>query len=77
MAKFCLCSLDMGIQDSNEADILAILEILQISFQSFQGMLLVESDSSNAVGWMLTTSARHWRDYVVVFKFTGRVSSHG
>ena len=55
MAKFCLCSLD-----SNEVELLVILEALRIFFESFQGTLAVKSDSSNAANWILRSEARPW-----------------
>lgn len=42
----------MGIKDSNEVEILAILEALRIFSQSFPNSRTVESDSSNAISWM-------------------------
>ena len=46
-------SKSVGIRDSNEAEVLTILETLRIFVASFHGPLLVESESSNAVGWLL------------------------
>lgn len=44
-------SKNVGIKDSNEAEILAILEALRIYHRPFQYPLVVESDSMNAVYW--------------------------
>ena len=41
-----------GICDSNEADVLAILEGLRCFSRNFHGVLIVESDSSNAITWV-------------------------
>ena len=53
-------SKSVGIRDSNEAESLAILEALRIFSTSFHGPLLVESDSTNAVGWLLKPDSRPW-----------------
>lgn len=47
-----LFSKHVGIQDSNEAKILAILEALHIFYSLYQQLLIVESDSSNAISWV-------------------------
>ena len=42
------------MRDSNEAEVLAILEALKIFSRSFKGRLIVESDSSNGISWVMT-----------------------
>ena len=42
-------SKQMGVCDSNEAEMLAILEALQCFSRLFHGDLIVESDSSNDI----------------------------
>ena len=39
--------------DSNEAEVLVILESLRYFLRHYHGNLIVESDSSNAVSWVL------------------------
>ena len=41
----------VGICDSNEAEVLAILEALRCFSRNILGDLIVESDSSNAITW--------------------------
>lgn len=45
-------SKNVGIKDTNEAGILAILEALYNFTFSFQSHLIVESNSSNAIFWV-------------------------
>ena len=42
----------IGIKDSNEAEVFAILKTLRIYSRSFGDNLIVESNSSNAVSWV-------------------------
>ena len=51
----------VGIRDSNEVEVLAILEAFQIFLASFHGPLVVESDSTNVVGWLLKPDSRPWK----------------
>lgn len=46
------------IKDSNKAELLAILEALQIFSASFHGRLMVESVSFNAISWVSKSTAR-------------------
>lgn len=46
--------------DSNEAELLAILEGLRIFFPSFHGRLVVESSSLNAISWMSKSIPKPW-----------------
>lgn len=39
--------------DSNEATVLAILESLILFSTRYEGALVIESDSSNAIAWVL------------------------
>lgn len=39
-------------EDSNEAEVMPILEALQIFLTTFQDNLIVERDSSNVILWM-------------------------
>ena len=48
----------VGIRESNEAEVLAILEALRIFSASFHAPLVVESDSTNALGWLLKPDSR-------------------
>ena len=45
-------SKNVGIKESNEAEVLAILEALRIFSSTFKESLIVESDSSNAIRWV-------------------------
>lgn len=42
----------VGVLESNEAEVVAILEALQLSLLSFDEKLVVESDSLNAILWV-------------------------
>ena len=42
----------VGIKDSNEAEVLAILEALRIDHTFYHHYLIVESDSTNAISWV-------------------------
>lgn len=48
---WCIFSKSVGIKESNEAKVLAILEALRVLSWSFQGGVIVESDSSNTISW--------------------------
>lgn len=54
-------SKNVRIRDSNEAKVLAILEAPQIFSTSFQGSLMMESDSSNAISWEIHKVSRPWK----------------
>lgn len=43
---------NVGIKDSNEVEVLTILEALRIYVWLFMGRLLVESDYANAIHWI-------------------------
>ena len=42
----------VGVSESNEAEVLSILEALKIFYSTFKETLIVESDSSNAISWV-------------------------
>lgn len=48
----CLFSKGVGVRDSNGAEVLANLEALRIFSWSFQGSLIVESDSFHDTSWV-------------------------
>ena len=45
-------SKNVSICDSNEAEVLAILEGLRLFARRYIGALVIESDSSNAITWV-------------------------
>lgn len=45
-------SKNVGVVESNEAEVLTNLEGTCIFSSSFQGMLIVNIDSSNAITWL-------------------------
>lgn len=51
----------VGVCDSNEAGVLAILEALWVFLDSYQNKLIVESDSSNVVVCALNCNPRPWK----------------
>lgn len=48
----CLFSKGVGVRDSNETEVLAILEALRIFSESFQGSMIVDNDSFNTISWV-------------------------
>lgn len=42
------------MKDSNEVEVLAILEALRIFSLNFQGSAILESDLPNAISWMVS-----------------------
>eukprot|EP00268_Persea_americana_P044027 TRINITY_DN44462_c0_g1_i1.p1 TRINITY_DN44462_c0_g1~~TRINITY_DN44462_c0_g1_i1.p1 ORF type:complete len:100 (+),score=16.34 TRINITY_DN44462_c0_g1_i1:64-363(+) len=54
----------VGVRDSNEAEVLVILEALWCFSRMFRGSLIVESDSSNTIAWVSNRKANPWK-----FKF--------
>lgn len=46
----------MGVEDSNEVEILAILELLRLFKSSFHAPLMVESASCNVLSWVLNST---------------------
>lgn len=57
---YSLCSRNMGTMESNEVEFLVILEALRF-LSSFNGKLVVESNSLNAIYWVSSLSKIHWR----------------
>lgn len=55
--SFCL---GVGVKDSNETELLAILEPLRIYSHSFQSGLIVKSDSYNTL-WVIHRGPKPWR----------------
>ena len=52
----------IGSRESNEAEVLANLEaIWMFASSSLTSRLVVESDSLNAISWVLSSAARPWR----------------
>lgn len=51
----------IGVRDSNEAEVLAILKAMRIFSSSFQGCLIMESDSSSSMSWVSHTESRPWK----------------
>ena len=49
---FLMFSMHVGVCDSNEAEVLAILEGLRLFSTRYSGALVLESDSSNAIVWV-------------------------
>lgn len=55
-------STHIGRMESNEAEVLAILEALQIFVStSFQERFIAESDSLNAISWVSSRAKTPWR----------------
>ena len=54
-------SKNVGIKESNEAKVLAILEALRIFSFTLKENLIVESDSSNAIRWVSKVERGPWR----------------
>ena len=52
----------VGTMESNEAEVLAILEVVRIfASSSFNSRLEVESDSLNAISWVSSSAVIPWR----------------
>eukprot|EP00268_Persea_americana_P068026 TRINITY_DN9427_c0_g1_i1.p1 TRINITY_DN9427_c0_g1~~TRINITY_DN9427_c0_g1_i1.p1 ORF type:complete len:120 (+),score=19.95 TRINITY_DN9427_c0_g1_i1:825-1184(+) len=51
----------IGIRDSKEAEVLAILKALCYFSRFFHGNLIVESDSSNVVAWVSNRKTNPWK----------------
>lgn len=52
---------NVGICESNESEVLAILEALRLVPRDSQHMLLVESDSSNVIAWISHYMMKPWK----------------
>lgn len=58
-----LFSIPVGVKDSNEAELLAVVKALELSSSRedmFGRNIIVESDSANVVNWMLKPCNRPW-----------------
>lgn len=51
----------LGVEDSNAVDVLAIMEELRIFSCSFDDKLIMESDSSNAIAWVINDKVKPWK----------------
>lgn len=51
-------SRSVGVKESNEAELMAILEALSLFSKSFQAKFIVESDLANALLWALHHASR-------------------
>lgn len=51
----------MGMKDSNEVEVVAILEALWILSSLFHENLIIKSDSSNAISWASSLSVDPWK----------------
>lgn len=56
-----MLSKHVGVKESNEAEVLTILEALQVFWASFQDRLIVESDSLNPISWISCKETRPWK----------------
>lgn len=54
-------SKNIGIKEYSEAEVLIILEALRHFRSNFHGNLVVESDSTNAISWVSSSSLIPWR----------------
>lgn len=52
---------NVGIKDSNDVEVLVILEALMIYVWLFRGRLLVESDSANAIHLISKVEGGLWK----------------
>lgn len=51
----------VGVCDSNDAEVLAILEALKLFSGNYGGALILASDSSNAITWVSNRKAIPWK----------------
>lgn len=63
-----LFSKNVGINESNEVEVLARLEALWLFSLSFQTKLIVESDSDNVVMWVSSLISKPWRLLFLLMK---------
>ena len=64
----------VGVCDSNEAEVWAILKTLRCFSKSFHESLIVESDTSNVVSWVSNRKANPWK-FQFLFNETRALSS--
>lgn len=55
------CCNFVGVCDSNEAEVSAILEFLRFFSRNFNGGLILKSDSSNVIAWVSNWKANPWK----------------
>ena len=72
----CVFSESVGVRDSNEAEVLAILEALRIFSRSLQGRLIVGSDSSNGISWVMNSTVKPWKFQFFLNEIKEFASSH-
>lgn len=65
----------VGVKESNENEVMAILEALRLFSHYFQTLLIVENDSANAVKWASNIIPRPWR-FQFLFNEIKELSSH-
>lgn len=58
----------VSLKNSNETEVLAILEVLRIFSRFFHNRMIVESDSANALSWITFMERGLWKLY---FYFDG------
>lgn len=65
-----------GMKGSNEAEVLTILETLCIFWPLFHSRVTIESDSSDAISWVSSSSVGPWRFcfHLVEIKFLSSLS---
>lgn len=51
----------VGVCDSNEVEVLAILEALQCFSSYYHGVLIMESDFFDVVAWVSNRKASPWK----------------
>lgn len=56
----------MAIKNSNEAKVMAILEALRMFDDIYNLKLVMESDSSNVIVWISTSSESPWRFHFIL-----------
>lgn len=73
----CMFSKGVRVKDSNEVEVLAILEAWRIYLRSFQSGLIVESDSFNAILRVINKRLKPWRLQFYLNKIKELASSFG
>jgi ribonuclease HI len=70
-------SIPVGIKDSNEAELIAVIRALELSSTREEctgKRIIIESDSTNVINRMIKESNRPWKFYVL-FILASRFSS--
>lgn len=70
----CLFSEGVEIRDSNEAEVLAIFGALRTFSRSFQGSLIVESDSLNEISCVSHETCKLWKLHFIFNEIKALVS---